>query len=255
MNLNKKLYLEEIKDKQMKTLKFTLLWMCLIVFTAIDASAHALWIETASAGSKGTAHDVKIYYGEFAAGERDVPEKWYSDVKDFSLWLVAPDGQKTKLETVAGAAFYSSSFTPEKDGVYTLMVSHEAAELGGTTKYHFISSAHVAVGKTTQVDAGQNANVLKVYPENQEVFKKNKSVKLYAQLNGQPLANKSVSIASSSGWTKEFKTDSKGMIEFSPLWSGRYVAEAQHYTETNGQHNGKDFHAAWIGSTFSFEVK
>jgi len=136
-----------------------------------------------------------------------------------------------------------------------LMVSHEAAELGGTTKYHFISSAHVTVGKIRRVDASQNANSLKVYAENHEVFKKNKAVKLYAQLNGQPLANKSVNVASSEGWAKEFKTDENGVIEFSPLWPGRYVAEAQNYEEVAGTHNNKNYDASWIGSTFSFEVK
>ncbi|MGH2624546.1 MAG: DUF4198 domain-containing protein, partial [Sphingobacterium sp.] len=64
----------------MKILKTTLLALfCLLVYT--HANAHALWIETATLGKKGTLHDVKVYYGEFALNERDAPEKWYSDVK------------------------------------------------------------------------------------------------------------------------------------------------------------------------------
>jgi len=238
----------------MKTLKTTL-FLFLCFFAYVQVSAHALWIETSAHGKKGTPQEVKIFYGEFAAGERDAPEKWYSDVKDFTLTLVAPDGTETPLETKAGESFYTSSFTPEQDGVYTLLVSHEAAELGGTTKYHFISSANVAVGKIDKVIPDQNTNTLKVYAENHQLFGKNKSVKLYAQLNGQPLANKPISIASSEGWTKEITTDANGAITFSPLWSGRYVAEAQNFEKVDGTHNGQTFDAAWIGSTFSFEVK
>lgn len=238
----------------MKIVKATLsLILCFVAYAQVNA--HALWIETSTYGKKGTPQEVKIFYGEFAAGERDVPEKWYSDVKEFSLWLIAPDGTKTPLETKAGESFYTSSFTPEQDGVYTLLVSHEAAELGGTTKYHFISSANVAVGKIDTVNPAQNTNALKVYAANHQLFGKNKSVKLYAQLNGQPLANKPISIASSEGWTKEFTTDATGAIEFSPLWSGRYVAEAQNFEKVGGTHKGKEFEASWIGSTFSFEVK
>lgn len=238
----------------MKVLKTTLMaFLCLLVYT--QANAHALWIETATLGKKGTSHDVKVYYGEFALNERDALEKWYSDVKEFTLWLVAPNGTKTKLETKAGDTYYTSSFTPENDGVYTLMVSHEAAELGGTTKYHFISSAQVSVGKPAKVDATLNTNTLKVYTANPEVFGKSKSIKLYAQLNGQPLANKVVNIASPEGWSKGFTTDAEGAFEFVPLWSGRYVAEAENYEKAAGSHNGKTFDAAWIGSTFSFEVK
>ncbi|MEH6306761.1 DUF4198 domain-containing protein [Olivibacter sp. CPCC 100613] len=238
----------------MKTLKFTLL-VCLCIFTGMQVQAHALWIETPTNGKLGTAHDVKIFYGEFALNERDAPEKWYSDVKDFTLWLVTPDGKKTQLTTIAGPSHYSSSFTPETEGVYTLMVSHEAAELGGTTKYHFVSSAYVSIGKSSKVNADLNENGLKLYVDNHEIFAKNKSVKLLAYLNGKPLANKPVTVASPEGWSKEVMTDENGALSFQPLWSGRYVAEVQNFEKISGNHNGKDFDAAWVGSTFSFEVK
>ncbi|WP_134091352.1 DUF4198 domain-containing protein [Olivibacter sp. XZL3] len=238
----------------MKTLKFTLL-VGLCFFVSVQAKAHALWIETASQGKLGVAHDVKIFYGEFALNERDALEKWYSDVRDFTLWIVAPDGKKSQLKAVPEQAYYSGSFTPEKEGVYTLMVSHEAADLGGTTKYHFISSAYVSVGKSNKVDANLNDNALKLYADNHQVFAKNKPVKLFAYLNGKPLANKPVNVASPEGWSKEVMTDENGMLSFQPLWSGRYVAEAQNFEKVGGNHKGKDFDAAWIGSTFSFEVK
>lgn len=266
LNLNRCIFVETLASlKQgyvhyikrirfMRILKATLL-VCLCFFTYIQVQAHALWIETATYGKLGTAHDVKVFYGEFALNERDAPEKWYSDVKDFTLWLVAPDGKKSQLKTIPGQAYYSSSFTPENEGVYTLMVSHEAAELGGTTKYHFVSSAYVSIGKSSKVDAGLNENGLKLYADNHEIFAKNKPVKLFAYLNGKPLASKPVNVASPEGWSKEVMTDENGMLSFLPLWPGRYVAEAQNFEKVTGNHNGKDFDAAWVGSTFSFEVK
>lgn len=35
----------------------------------------------------GTPHSVRIYYGEYAVTEFEKPEKWYSDVNTFELWL------------------------------------------------------------------------------------------------------------------------------------------------------------------------
>ncbi|QNL49336.1 DUF4198 domain-containing protein [Olivibacter sp. SDN3] len=238
----------------MKTIKITILaLLCLTIYTQVHA--HALWIETAAYGKKGTTQEVKIFYGEFATDERDVPDKWYSDVNAFTLWLVSPTGEKTKLSTAEGESFYTANFTPEDDGVYTLLVSHEAAELGGTTKYHFISSAYVSVGKATKINTEQNVNPLKIYGDDNKIYGKNKSVKLFAQLNGKPLANKAVSVASPEGWVKEVTTEADGSFEFAPLWPGRYVVEAQNYEKASGTHNGKAYDASWIGSTFSFEVK
>ena len=80
----------------MKNIK-TILTALLLLFASNATFAHALWIETASSGKLGQKHAVKVFYGEFVANERDSVAKWYSDVKDFSLWLVGPDQKKVQL--------------------------------------------------------------------------------------------------------------------------------------------------------------
>ena len=110
----------------------------LLILASNATFAHALWIETASSGKLGQKHAVKVFYGEFVANERDSVAKWYSDVKDFSLWLVGPDQKKVQLSLTPGTNYIETSFTPEQNGGYTLLISHEAKELGGATKYHFL---------------------------------------------------------------------------------------------------------------------
>ncbi|WP_367868468.1 DUF4198 domain-containing protein [Pedobacter sp. WC2423] len=236
----------------MKKLTFlTLSILCCLITSKI--SAHALWIETGNTGKIGQPQTVKVYYGEYVANERENVSKWYSDVKDFTLWLVGPDQQRTQLKLTADSNSFTSSFTPDKNGAYNLEVSHEARELGGTTKYHFLASTHVNVGKTSTVAA--NTNVLNLKPDNSAPVKVNQTIKLTASLNKEAAKAKTVTIFSPSGWSKETKTDENGHVQFTPVWPGRYVIEVAEFQKVKGEHQGKAYEAIWQGATYSFEVK
>lgn len=236
----------------MKKLVFTLLSM---LFTLYSGSlfAHALWIETSATGKVGKPQTVKVYYGEFVENERDSVAKWYSDVKDFKLWVIGPDQQKVQLTMVAGTNSFEGTFTPEKEGTYAFEVSHEAKELGGTTKYHFLANAHVTVGKTAVLAKQTNALHLSAEPGTQ--VKVNGTVKLRASLNGVPAKEKTISVFSPMGWSREIKTDQNGLAEFAPLWPGRYVVEISDMDKIAGKHYDKDFTGTWKGATLSFEIK
>lgn len=234
----------------LKSFLFTLV----LIATANQLFAHALWIETKTTGKIGQSQEVKVYYGEYATNEREETTKWFSDVKEFSLWLTAPGKEKIKLNTTAGSNFYTANFTPEKDGVYILTVVHEAKELGGTTKYEFSSIATVAVGKTTAIDFTSIANSIKVSASEAKTYKTNTTVQIKAELNGMPLAKKHVSVFSPEGWAKEYTTDENGIVSFNPLWPGRYVLEVSNYQKTTGDHYGKTYNAVWQGATSSLEV-
>lgn len=242
-----------LKPKLMKNIT-TIIIGLLLSFSSTQLFAHALWIETAATGKIGQKQTVKVFYGEYAANERENIDKWYSDVKEFSLWLVGPDQKKTQLTVAAvGDNSFEASFTPEQNGSYALLVSHEAKELGGTTKYHFLASAHVAVGKAAS--AAQNTNALRLHAENAQGTKVNKPVQLKAFLNDAAAKGKTVSVFSPSGWSKELHTNDNGDVEFIALWPGRYVIEVSDFDKTPGQHHGKDYKAVWKGATYSFIVE
>ena len=217
-------------------------------------SAHALWIETSASGKTGAEHQVKVFYGEFASNEREEISKWYSDVKDFSLWLTTPGKEKIKLKTSAGTNYYSATFTPDKDGLYILTVSHEAKELGGTTKYEFLSSATVAVGDVSIVNLSTVPSSLAAVLNESKTYNLKSPVKFSILHNGKPVAAKKISVLSPEGWTKEFTSDEKGEISFTPQWPGRYLLEVSTFEKTSGQHHGKTYDAFWQGATSSFEV-
>jgi uncharacterized GH25 family protein len=216
--------------------------------------AHALWIETASTGKVRQKQTVKVFYGEYIENERDSVAKWYSDVKEFTLWLVGPDQQKTQLTVEPGVNYFESNFTPTQNGAYTLVVSHEAKELGGSTKYHFLSTASVSVGKQSG-RAPLNTNALMLHSDSFLDAKVNKPLELKALLNSAVAKGKIVSVFSPIGWSRELKTDDNGMAVFTPIWPGRYVFEVSDIDKTPGQHYGKDYKSTWKGATYSLEIK
>jgi hypothetical protein len=233
-------------------MKKTLCILLGLLFSASTIFAHALWIETPATGKVGQKLIIKVFYGEYADLGRDSVSAWYSDVENFSLWMVGPDEQKVQLDLTRGSDYFEASFIPARNGSYTLMLSHEAKDLGGTTKYHFLSSAVVCVGKAAAV-ASQNSNTLRLHAENAITPKVKQPIRMSIYLGQAAAVKKAVTVFSPTGWSKEFYTDEKGSFEFIPLWSGRYVIEVTDTDKTPGTHHGKDFKATWRGATYSLD--
>ena len=228
-----------------------------LVLTFITSSlfAHALWIETAATGTIGKEQTVRIYYGEFVENERDSVAKWFSDIKDFGLWLVGPDQKRVQLKTRAGINYYEATFTPTQNGSYTLAVSHYAKELGETSRYHFLASAEVSVGKAGNVSASA-VNILQFQKQGAAGLaqvSKPLQVKLFT--NGTPAAAKKVHVFSPNGWSKEVTTDASGILSFVPPVAGRYILEISDQDKTAGEQGGKKFEDTWNTASYSVEVK
>jgi uncharacterized GH25 family protein len=226
----------------------------LVIFNVANLLAHALWLQTASTGKAGQKQSVKIIYSE----PNEKPEKladWYSDVKDFELWLITPDNKKTKLATVAGEDHFTAEFTPDKDGVYTLSVGHTAKDLGGKTVYQFNASALVKVGKSvTGNDPSLNTNELSVFADQAKVFKVNKPLSLKALYKNAANEKMYVTVSSPSGWSKSIETDETGRAEFIPIWPGTYYIEASKSWKEAGKLHGKDYASFWRAATLLVEV-
>lgn len=220
----------------------------LFYFILISASfAHALWIETEPSALLDKPHAVKIYYGEYPEKEFEKTDKWFSDVNTFVLWLIAPNGEKTQLTYSAAGDHYVASFTPNQQGTYILAISHSAKEINGGYIYQFNASAAVKVGKaaTTSQEAIA-ANELYLQAEKDA---KGKSGIIKAFYKGQPAAEIVVTVSGPTGWSKSFKTDKNGVLQFDPLWKGTYVLEGFYTTEETGTHHEKNYDHIWRCAT------
>ncbi|AOM76261.1 DUF4198 domain-containing protein [Pedobacter steynii] len=217
---------------KLKTLALSLILM----FSVNQLFAHALFIRTAANGKKGTAQEVKIFYGE--PGE-NAPEKladWWSDTKEFSLWLINPKGEKEQLKVTPAADHFVASFTPATDGVYTLSISHIVKEIAGKTQYQFNAAALVSVGKAdTGNSALANKAELGIFVDALAALKKGKEITLSSHFKAQPAAGVAISVFAPAGWVKQIKTRADGKTTFNPEWSGSYLLEAGHNEKVTGQ--------------------
>jgi uncharacterized GH25 family protein len=215
--------------------------------------AHSLWIETVAKGKIGQSQTVKLYFGEFAQDERDELSKWRSDLPSLTLWLVSPDGQKIQLATKQGTNVVDAAFTPQKNGVYTLLVSHKLKDLaGGTGLLEFAASANVSVGTAATAEAAINTNDVKALPIG--VTKVNAQVKIKVWVKGENKAGSTVLVFSPNKWAQELTTEADGTVSFIPLWPGKYVIEATNFISTPGTIGDVSYKTFWQGATYSFEV-
>jgi hypothetical protein len=228
--------------------------IALLFLSVSNLYAHALWIETNTAGRVGQKQSVKIVYSE----PDDKPEKladWFSDVKEFELWLITPDKQKVKLATVAGEDHFTSEFIPKKEGVYTLSISKAAKELGGSTMYEFNASAIVKVGKSLAGnEASFNGNIIKVFADASKTYKANQSLNLTTIFKDKPAEKLHVGISSPSGWNRNITSNINGTAEFTPIWPGTYKIEASTSEKVEGDHFGKPYKSIWRCATLLVDV-
>jgi uncharacterized GH25 family protein len=224
----------------------TLLVALFLLSSVSTLLAHALWIETAPKGSAGRAHAVKILYGEYAHHEFENTDKWYSDVNTFSLWLIGPDGKKEQLTYTAAGNHFAASFTPAREGTYTLAVGHSAKEVNHKYVYQFNASALVQVGKSETAAPAPTTSELYLQPVRDA---KGKAGIVKAFYKGQPAAEIEIAVSGPTGWSKTFKTDKNGVLEFELLWKGVYGIEGFYTSDETGQQGDAPYEHIWRSAT------
>ncbi len=225
-------------------------------FTLVCAQvfAHALWIETNPTGKKGQPQEVRVFWGEFADKDISPLDKWFSDTKSYTLTLITPDRKEIPLTSAPGKDHYKAFFTPETEGVYTVVMKHTVKELYHGSRLDYNSSASVLVGKG-EASPETNKNEVSVFVAPKSAHKVNESINLHALMDLKPAAEQEVKVFAPNGWGKELYTDSTGKASFTPIWPGRYMVEVAGTQKKTGQHNGQTFEEVWRCATYCIEVK
>ncbi|MBZ4191884.1 DUF4198 domain-containing protein [Niabella beijingensis] len=233
-----------------------LLTLLLIMLVSQVVLAHAIWVETRPTGNKDQAHEIKVYFGEYGDNDITPAEKWFSDLKAFSLEVIAPDGTAEKLSATAAEDHYRSSFTPRQEGVYTVVLHHPVKDFYHGMQLKYNSGATVKIGNSdTGNQAAVNKNQLSIFTDNASAAVKNQPVKTRVLFDGKPAAQKEVQVFAPNGWSKTLYTDKEGMISFTPLWEGKYMVEFSHTDEKGGETDGRKFEKTFNAATALLFVK
>ncbi|MEN7548795.1 hypothetical protein AAG747_12815 [Rapidithrix thailandica] len=204
----------------------------LLSFVSLSyVQAHALYIDTEGSGKLNTKQDVKVYYSEFEDRTNEQISDWYSDVAKFELWLIAPNGKKSKLKTSAQSDHFVAAFTPKKEGVYRLEIHHTAKDPADGTAYQFNAFAQVLIGKSSPVPpVGPNAIGLALIEES--VSLKKQPAKIFkTYLNGDIKGDVSVTVFLPSGKEQKVKSNGKGELKINFDEEGIYFIEATTYNK------------------------
>ena len=241
-----------MKSAALKKLSFAVL---ALLFSA-SAFAHALWIETKATGTKGKQQEISIYFGEFSDNDITASAKWFSDLKDFSLVLVSPSKKETKLTAAALENKYQAFFTPDEEGVYTIVMHHTVKDVYGTMKLDYNSSATVTVGNASKGnEANANLNKISLFAKEVTTAKKDAKITVNALYEGTIAKKQKMKVIAPNGWEKELWSNENGEISFTPLWSGNYMVEFAYTEKNTGEHNGKNYNEIWKMATYLITVK
>ncbi|MEL7833758.1 DUF4198 domain-containing protein [Fodinibius sp. Rm-B-1B1-1] len=241
--------------------KLTILF--LLVFGIINQlSAHNLWLETDATGTIGKTQQVHVYYGEYTYNYYEKVDENFKDVDDFDLWLVAPNGDKTKLEPVAGNQRYTAEFTPDQNGSYTIILESTRNNVVdwreydlGILKPNFYASTSIAIGNPGKTEATiSNQPKLFIKDNSSGGYQAENQVNLTVLFNGKPVAKQEVIVTIADQWTKTVTTNENGKTTFNLPWSGQYVLEVIYTEEQSGSFQGTDFEAIRHTATYTIQA-
>jgi len=237
------------------TLKKITLFLFMLVASP-QLFAHALWIETKATGTKGKAQEISVYFGEFSDNDITKADKWFSDLKDFTLVVISPSKKETKLTAKALDNKYQAFFTPDEDGVYTIVMHHKVKDVYGTMVLDYNSSATVTVGNTIKGnEATANTNIISVFANNVTAAKQKTKININALYEGKEAKEQKMKVIAPNGWEKELWSNDKGEISFTPIWPGNYMVEFAYTEKASGEHNGKKYDEIWKMATYLITVK
>lgn len=243
----------QILSLPMKT-KITL-FIALFTLSISSSFSHALWLETASIGKKGQAQEVKIFFGEYTTGDISATKKWFSNLKDFNLVLIAPDGTKTQLKATVDSMFYKTSFTPTQDGTYLLSVVHNVAAIYQNSKLQYYAFSSVTVGDHKTLNKAFPADASLTIRPSRLVLNVNESAMYQLIYKNGGLAKERITVISPDKKKQELETDKDGQFNFKPTQKGGYFLEAFAEDKIPGKFDGKDYEKVWHVVTYFTEIK
>lgn len=146
----------------------------------------------------------QFFFGEFSENDITKTDKWFSDLKDFTLTVISPSKKEIKLKSTALENKYQAFFTPEEEGLYTVIMHHTVKDVYGTMVLDYNSSANVIIGnKSTENASSHNSNKISVFAENTSSLKKNTKISAIASYNATIAKEQKIKVIVFNGWEKK----------------------------------------------------
>lgn len=235
-------------------MKKTILIATILMLATVNSFAHYLWIETSAVGEINQKQEVRVYFGEYTYGLiEEVEGEAFPSVSNFSLSVVDQLGNQTEIKVTPNENFYSGSFTPASNGVYTVVLDNNNIDVIDYTKYdfgifkthyHSVAKVNVGIAKSTTKAINATGITIKDISETKDL------IKLQVLFKNKPLAKNEIKVFVADEWSKTLETDENGMISFKLPWQTKYILETTKKEEIPGTYNGKDYQFIWHCATY-----
>ena len=221
----------------------------------LTAQGHYLWIELGAPAKLGTQQHVKVFYGEYNEGVREVKGGRLEEVAGIIAWIVTPDGKEIPLTLTIQEAFYEGNFVPQVEGKYTVVAVNTVREVVDWSKHDIGIVRPVYYAYKEVVVAGAVNEPVNVSPDALLRISAGKDKNSFVVLfKERPLAKAKVWFHAPNEWSKEFTSDEKGVVTCSPLWKGQYVVECIYSEKNPGSFKSKEYEAIRHRATLSVEI-
>ncbi|MEM8889188.1 MAG: DUF4198 domain-containing protein [Bacteroidota bacterium] len=237
----------------MKHSILTLIAVCLFGHTF----AHYLWIDTQETAKKGQKQEVRVFYGEYTYGVIEkVGGEAFEKVNKFKLWLIDPEGNRLVLDAQPKEDHYLATFTPNKEGTYTLLLDNDEIDVldysaydFGIFKTHYHAVAKVQVGGKKQHSHADNKEGITVRNLSTETNK----IKLQLLYKNEVLPNHEVNVFVADQWSKTLESDEEGFVTFDLPWETTYLVEITKKEEVPGTYKDVPYEFVWHCVTLSIK--
>lgn len=231
-----------------------------ILFLAVisNSFAHYIWIETNPSGKINNEHEIKIRFGEFSEGVIEkVSGENFNNVKEFTIWLIAPDGSKTSLQAIAKNDYYSTSFIPQQKGTYTIALDNKNIKVFDYTKYDYTTFKPEYHAKARVVVEGSISELKSTNPEGIEIIdvtpkshQNTQEVTLKVLYKNTALKNGEITLFTAEKWSLKEKTNDQGLVTFKLPKKTIYTVEVTHEEKVPGTYKEVDYKLIWHCATY-----
>ncbi|MES2697191.1 MAG: DUF4198 domain-containing protein [Verrucomicrobiota bacterium] len=205
----------------------SLLTLLSVASFATLAQAHFVWLER-------TADGPAAFFGEWSDNVRENQDGYLKIITaprafapDGSALAVTPKHDRLVVATApAGDLRLTAHYRPEKGETFVRYYAR-----------HGRTDTSAAKLELEIVPVAKGGNTFSI------------------ALKGKPLADTEVTLFSSVGWSRKFKTGADGRVTLETPWAGQYVIEVAHIEKTAGEHDGRAHQQVRHVSTLLFDHK
>lgn len=212
-----------------------------IVLLPFTAFAHGYWMEAEGSHKIKEPVTVKLFFGEYIAGERLSGEK-LDRMKDIKVYVATPGGEKQEVIMQQLHDYWEGTFTPQAEGAYEITGINDTREVQDWTKHDLGITRPIQYLKTSYLVGNNNAfqpASLFLDANIHEISKRKYEVLLTK--NKLAVPSEKVTVTEYNGEAKDLVTDKDGKASFTLDKPGVYLIGVEWIDKTPGTFKDKPY--------------